>query len=83
LVSSLINILKVEKISYNNEGSMDLYDLPPVKISRKKKKLSILKKLKKRQAFWLAILVILASSVFGFLAGVVSICYFTPETREI
>ncbi len=62
---------------------MDLYNLPLVKISKKKEKSSILKKFRKRQAFWLAILVILASSVFGFLAGTVSTYYFVPQVREV
>ncbi len=54
-----------------------MYELPILK-----KKGSLLKKMKKRQALWLALLVFLASSIFGFLAGLASVYFLVPEARE-
>jgi serine protease Do len=55
---------------------MSLYDFPEIKISKfKKPKLSLLKFWENR-VFWIIILTIFISSLFGFLAGTLSGGYF-------
>ncbi len=57
-----------------------MYQLPTFK--KKNKKKPILKRIKKRQALWLALLVFVASSVFGLLSGLASVYFLVPEIRE-
>ncbi len=56
---------------------MSLYELPKLELGEIK-----WPKFLKSQVFWLLILTIFLSSIFGFLAGTISGGYFYPEIRD-